>query len=235
VCSSDLGDSGNHVVDVRVEVQGPITAPVRLWMTVRDESGEVPATSEIVTLSPGDTFLDVPIEVDGDQRDDRDRVISVTIRALREAVTGHYLGTLRVLDDDPAAQATVTPTASAIEGEPLRWTISLDRPSDVYVAFGFKTVAPAVGLTEMLTNDVKPHWLKRCARVPQDPKPVSQVRFYCADVNFHPGVTERDLVTPTRADGRSEGEESVVWKLAWGDPEPPDPPWLLVGTVADPA
>jgi hypothetical protein len=40
---------------------------------------------------------------------------------------------------------------------------------------------------------------------------------------------------PTRADGRSEGEESVVWKLAWGDPETPDPPWLLVGTVADPA
>ena len=229
------GDGGTHTVDLRVAVQGTITTAVTLWMTVRDESGQGSPTSQIVTLSPGDTFVDVPVEVEGDQRDDLDLTVSVTVRALREAVTGHYLGTLRVLDDDPASQASVTPTASAVEGEPLRWTISLDRPSDVYVSFGFKTVPPDPGTTEMLTNDLRPRWLADCARVPKEPKPLSQVRFYCADVTFRPGVTERALALPTRPDARTEGEESVVWKLAWGDPSAPDPPWRLVGSVTDPA
>jgi len=157
------------------------------------------------------------------------------VRALHEAVTGHYIGTLLVRDDDPSPQITVTPTASAVEGEPLRWTISLDRPSDAQLYFGFKTVAPAAGLTEMSTDDVRPRWLKRCARPQRDPKPLSKVRFFCAMVEFKPGVTERTLVVPTARDDRVEGDEAVAWKLAWGEPELPRPRWLLTGTVSDPA
>ena len=227
------GDNGDHVVNLKVDVKGAITTPVRFWMGVSDAFGATPSTSKIVTLSPGDTFLNVPIRVDGDQRDDYDTSFTVMLRALRHAVTGHYIGTLQVRDDDPAAQATVTPTATAVEGRPLRWTISLDRQSDIYVTYDFQLVPPAVGLTEMSTDDVPSRWLQRCGRVPRNPKPLSQAQFYCTSVSFSPGVTDGSLVIPTVRDTRVEGDESVAWTLVWGDPEMPDPPWQLVGTVSD--
>ncbi len=227
------GDNGDHIVNLKVDVQGAIAVPLRFWMGVSDAFGATPTTSKIVTLSPGDTSLNVPIHVDGDQRDDYDTSFTVMLRALHEAVTGHYVGTLRVRDDDPAARATVTSTATAVEGRPLRWTISLDRQSDIYVSFDFELVPPAAGLTELSTNDVPVRWLQRCGQVPRTPKPMSQARFYCTSVSFPPGVTDGALVIPTVRDTRVEGDESVAWTLVWGDPEMPDPPWQLVGTVSD--
>lgn len=227
------GDDGDRIVDIRVEVGGAITVPVRFWVGVTDPSGDT--TSEIVTLSPGDTYLDVPINVDGDQRDDYNTSFTVTLRALHEVVTGRYTGTLRVRDDDPAAKATVTPTAAAQEGERLRWTVSLDKPSDIYVSFGFQFTPLDGGLTELKTNDVPSRWLERCGRVPRDPKPLSEAQLSCADVYFPPRTTEASMGVPTAQDARVEGDESVALTLAWGEPKMPDPPWQLIGTVSEPA
>ena len=229
------GNQGDHVVDIRVEVQGTITVPVQFWMGVNDDSGTIDSESSVVTLSPGDTHLDVPVHIDGNERDGYDNAITVTLRALHEAVTGHYVGVLRVLDDDPFPVATVTPTASAVEGEPLTWTISVDRPSDRSMEYYFKVVPPDAGLTELMTDDVRSRWLGRCGHVPQHPTPLSDARVNCGYVWFSPGQTERSLVVQTQSDSRVEGDEHMAWLLDYADPEPPDAPWTLVGTVSDPA
>ena len=87
--------------------------------------------------------------------------------------------------------------------------------------------------TELSTDDIPERWFNRCGRVPAVPKPLSQARIYCTTVGMEPGVTDSDLVIPTAADGRAEGDEFVALKLVWGYPILPDPPWHLTGTVSD--
>ena len=227
------GNGGNHVANLRVTVEGAITEPLRFWMELSEESGAVPSTDTIVTLSPGDTYFDVPIVVRADRRDDYDKVFTVQLRALSQVVTGHYVGSLTVRDDDPTPQATVTPSATAVEGEPLEWTVSLDHPSDLFVSFDFELVAPAAGLTELSTDDVPHRWLNKCGQVPATPKPMSRARFFCTSVFVAPRETEGSLVIRTTSDDRVEGDESVAWRLVWAEPEVPDPPWQLTGTVSD--
>lgn len=227
------GDGGNHVVNLRVRVKGAITSPIRFWMGLSDDSGSVRATGSTVTLTPGDSFFDVPIHVDGDNRDDYDQSFTLQTRALQEAVTGHYVGSLTIRDDDPSPVATVNPSATATEGSPLKWTVSLDRPSDRYLDFEFQLVPPAPGLQELATDDLPRRWLKHCSQVPRTPKPVSRARYHCTSVDLPPGTTEASLVMRTKLDHRVEGDEWVAWRLAWADPEMPDPPWRLTGTVSD--
>ncbi len=227
------GDDGEHVANLRIKVRGAITVPIRFWMAMTDDSGTTKPTNSIVTLSPGDTFIDVPVRYEGNQVDSDDTSFTVILRALHQAVTGNYLGSLTVLDDDPAPQATVTSSATAVEGAPLRWTVSLDGPSGRYITFNFALVKPADGLTELSTDDVPQRWLDRCGRVPASPKPLSQARIYCTSVDLPPGVTDGDLVIRTAKDNRVEGDESVAWQLVWGYPDLPDPPWQLTGTVSD--
>ena len=123
------GDDPEQVANLRIKVRGPITVPIRFWMSTSDDLGTTKPTSSIVTLSPGDTFIDVPIRYEGNQVDSDDMYFTVMLRALHQSVTGKYVGSLTVLDDDPAPHATVTTSATTVEGEPLRWTVSLDKPS----------------------------------------------------------------------------------------------------------
>jgi len=175
--------------------------------------------------------IDVPISVVGDDRDDYDVQGAVIVKALRDVVTGHYAGSVRIVDDDPAPVLRVERTWQTVaEGERLRWDLSLSLPSDKWVALTLRPTSPTAG-TELTLADLGVRF-RRNHGLPTDDRqvPLSQTRLRVW-TSFEPGVITGRLTLPTRVDDLDEGLERVVLNAR----EDPDlrVPWLLRGLVTD--
>ncbi|MGN9909985.1 hypothetical protein ACTMTJ_20765 [Phytohabitans sp. LJ34] len=95
----DEGDSGTVTYQVPLTVSGSGHGEVRLLIV--DSSGKGEVTERLVTVRPGVTRIDVPIQVTGNTTFDGDQQIIVAAKALRGTVIGDYDGGIYIRDDDP--------------------------------------------------------------------------------------------------------------------------------------
>jgi hypothetical protein len=224
------GDAGSRTELIRVTVTGPATGSEQVWVQPPDpEYAGVPGYP--VTLSPGQSVIAVPLSVSGDRRDDYDVEAAVLVKALRDVVTGHYAGSVRIVDDDPAPVLRVERTWQTVaEGERLRWDLSLSAPSDKWVTLTLRPTPPTAG-TELTLADLGVRFRRNHGLPTGDRQvPLSQTRLRLWR-SFEPGVTTGRLALPTRVDDLDEGLERVVLSAK----EDPDlrVPWLLRGLVTD--
>ncbi|MCX5373647.1 hypothetical protein [Streptomyces sp. NBC_00103] len=224
------GDSGTRTYHVPVQVSGHGSGRVRFYV-VDPETLE--ATEKVVTVRPGSTPIDVPIEVKGDTRFAYDVTQDLLVKAVRGAVVGSYRGGVTVQNDDPAPKVTLAPVADRVtEGESLSWRITLSETADVDFWQPVR-VLPVTEGAELSTKDVDPQWLlDYSGDVPDPERPLSDANLWVW-LNVRAGTTEVDFTVPTVKDQVAEPAESMRLALTDDSAEPlPDRP-VQTGTVVD--
>lgn len=225
------GDSGERSYRVPVQLSGRGAGQVRLFVT-DPVTGKV--TDRLVTVRPGAHDIDVPVKVTGNTRYGDALTHDVFVKAVRGAVVGSHRGGVTAENDDPMPTLGVTPVADrVVEGEPLKWRVTLSAAADVEMG-GMMAMLPVTGGTELSSKDVDPTWLEEYAGASPDPeRPLSKVEGLSLWVSVPEGETSTELTLPTLTDGVAEPVESVRLRLAddSGEPVPGAP--VVTGTVVD--
>lgn len=91
------GNSGTVTYQVPATVTGSGSGQVRVFVV--DPSTNV-ATASVVTVSPGQTTISIPITVTGNTVDEPDRTYLVGAKAIKGVFVGDVFGALTVHDDD---------------------------------------------------------------------------------------------------------------------------------------
>ncbi|MEU8658548.1 hypothetical protein [Actinoplanes philippinensis] len=199
----DEGDSGTDSYTVRVTSKGPRTATVRLSVV---DGRTYRATSWVAEVKPGTSVIPVPVSVPGNTTYGGDRRWTVVAKAIRGVVVGDYDGGVVVREDEPAPEATITPSATAAEGSPLTWTITLSAAVDDFTYLIFLPQSPASG-PELSSTDLDPQWFtENSGEDPEPSRPLSGSGLQ-PFVEVPTGTTSVQLSMPTVADGQAEGAE----------------------------
>ncbi|MFF7528416.1 hypothetical protein ACFZB2_04785 [Streptomyces bobili] len=226
----DEGDSGTrtHQIPVRVSGEGQGDGQVRLFVS-DPVTGRT--TVRPVRIRPGDSVVDVPVEVEGNTRHADDLSHHVYVKAVSGAVVGSHVGGLTVRNDDPRPEVTVTPLADRVtEGESLTWRVTLATAADVEVPVPFSFLA--AGGAELSTTDVDPRWLEEThGESPLPERPLSEVAGMSLLAAVPAGQLSTEVAIPTIADGAAEPEETVRIQL-FGFEEPPVGP-VFTGRIED--
>ncbi|WP_371599617.1 hypothetical protein [Streptomyces sp. NBC_00564] len=224
------GDSGTITYHVPVQVSGHGSGKVR-FSVLDPDTGE--ATDKLVTVRPGSTPIDVPVEVKGDTRFGYDEQYDVIAKAVRGAVIGSYRGGVTALNDDPEPEVSLTPVKDqGVEGDTLTWRISLSEPADADIWQPVR-ILPVTEGAELSTKDVDPQWLLDYAgELPDPERALSQANVW-AWMNIPAGSTSVDFIVPTVKDQLTEPAESVRLVLTDYDLEPLPGHPVLTGTVVD--
>ncbi|MFC4069641.1 hypothetical protein [Actinoplanes subglobosus] len=225
------GDSGTATYTVRVRTQGPKAAKVRLFLT---DARTYETTNWLVDVKPGTTRIPVPVKVPGNTTYGGDRRYTLTAKAVRSAVVGDYDGGVVVTEDEPVPDVTITPSATAAEGSPLTWTVSLSAEIDDFTYLLFLTQPPATG-PELSSTDVDPQWFTENAfEDPEPSRPLSATNLQ-PFLEFPPGTTSVPFTVPTVADTLTEGTEHVLFQGLFFLPGAWEPVYLppAAGTVTD--
>ncbi|WP_405933777.1 hypothetical protein [Streptomyces sp. NBC_00827] len=224
------GDSGTITYHVPVQVSGHGSGKVR-FSVLDPDTGE--ATDKLVTVRPGSTPIDVPVEVKGDTRFGYDEQYDVIAKAVRGAVIGSYRGGVTALNDDPEPEVSLTPVKDqGVEGDTLTWRISLSEPADADIWQPVR-ILPVTEGAELSTKDVDPQWLlDYSGELPDPERALSQANVW-AWMNIPAGSTSVDFIVPTVKDQLTEPAESVRLALTDYDLEPLPGHPVLTGTVVD--
>ncbi|WP_405911038.1 hypothetical protein [Streptomyces sp. NBC_00828] len=224
------GDSGTITYHVPVQVSGHGSGKVR-FSVLDPDTGE--ATDKLVTVRPGSTPIDVPVEVKGDTRFGYDEQYDVIAKAVRGAVIGSYRGGVTALNDDPEPEVSLTPVKDqGVEGDTLTWRISLSEPADADIWQPVR-ILPVTEGAELSTKDVDPQWLlDYSGELPDPERALSQANVW-AWMNIPAGSTSVDFIVPTVKDQLTEPAESVRLVLTDYDLEPLPGHPVLTGTVVD--
>ncbi|WP_433794764.1 hypothetical protein [Actinoplanes sp. CA-252034] len=199
----DEGDSGTATYTVQVTSKGPRTATIRLFVI---DGRTYQTTSWTAEVKPGTTRIPVPVSVPGNTTYGGDRRWTVAAKALRNAVVGDYDGGVAVREDEPAPDATITPSATAAEGSPLNWTVTLSTPVDDFTYLIFLPQPPAAG-PELSSTDLDPQWFAdNSGEDPEPSRPLTATNLQ-PFVEIPADTTSVQLSVPTVADGEAEGTE----------------------------
>ncbi|MEV0901097.1 hypothetical protein [Actinoplanes sp. NPDC049802] len=228
----DEGDSGPTTYTVPVLIRGGEAARIRLFLT---DSRTDETTSWVADIKPGTTRIPVPIAVAGNTTYGGDRRYTLAAKAITDAVVGDYDGGVLVREDEPIPEVTFTPpTATATEGVPLAWTVTLSAPADGELTLGLIAREPETG-PELSSTDVDPAWFTEITgRDPEPSRPLSAggvVRFLTID----PGTTTLEVTVPTITDATAEGAEHLTFDTYLYPPDAWFPEVLppIHGTVTD--
>jgi hypothetical protein len=226
------GGPGSRTVTLPLQIRGEIVRPAVLWVSVSDPTGS-PQSYRLV-LPPGTTEAGIPITIEGNDQYDPYYLgdHTVTLRALSQVTTGEYVGTLRVVEDDPAPTLTFEATRGRVaEGDTLVFTATLSAPISADLWYSL-TLAEVPGVPTLWTDDVTPEFLSLWTGwVPDPPVPLWQTIY--PSLNIPTGATTATFEIPTVADGIVEGREVILVTLeAWEDPLLPMP-ITVRGTVRD--
>jgi hypothetical protein len=224
------GDSGTRTYQIPVSVTGNGTGTVRLFLLTG--SGR-DFTSQLVTVRPGQTSIDVPIEVTGNTRWSRDSQRGLYAKAVQGTVAGAYNGGLTVVNDDPQPTITFTPVADKVtEGGVLKWQATISAVADSEIFLRGSVLPPSGGAPELSSTDVDPEWFRETAF--EDPLPsrlLSETRLRVS-LQVAPGQLSDELTIPTVADTEAEPAEQVRIRLG-SSPPGSGPQFEAVGTVTD--
>jgi hypothetical protein len=205
------------VLNIPVTVHGTLTSPARLSVQVVDfnaDRGELPPPY-VLTLAPGQRHAVIPISFERDSRDDIGvREYSVIAYPLRGVMTGDYLGSGRVLDDDPTPAATLSVLDGSVsEGEPAQWRIRLEKPVDYALSYRLRAVDTGERHQPLRTNDVPKRWLRHhLGEAPEQPVSLAKAGLTLYE-SIRAGERSAVVSAPTVADQRAEQAESLELRV----------------------
>jgi hypothetical protein len=163
----------------------PLTLPGSIWVTryTYNILGNIEDGFQLDLVPGGSSTVMASIVVFNGVRDNlydpyRDlENFYLGIESKKGVVTGAYIGSVTVEEDDPNPTfSVVSSNATAIECSNLLWTVELSSPA-FYKNIYFAVVKPTNG-TELMTDDVDPSWLqKHGQKVPSIAVPLSRLNI----------------------------------------------------------
>lgn len=227
------GNGGTRTEQVHITLSGPVTGGEQLWVQPPDPDYQG-VRGSLVTLTPGQTEVTVPVTVTGDQRDDYDIEATVAIQALHGVITGNAIGSVRILDDDPKPVLHVDSTWQTVaEGHRLRWDFTLSTPSDKWIWLPLGPVAQTTG-TELQLGDLTQRFLRSRGLGKADltlPFSQSPLQLWAG---LDQGQTTARVSMPFADDGTVEGPEDATFRIQYPRRQDVRLPWPLHARVVDP-
>ncbi|GAB7045487.1 hypothetical protein [Catenuloplanes indicus] len=219
------GPGDEQTYQIPVAVTGAADGRIRLSVVQPNGASSVSWTA---TVRPGQTTIDVPVTVRGDDVWNHDQeIIEVLAKAETGVVVGDYVGTVDVRNDDPAGTVTAGPaTGTVTEGGTLTWRLTLSAPSESDYAQTLYAAFPPAGGPELSTADVDPRWLLDTFGVPAEPaRPLHEVVYWWPYIPA--GSLTAEFAIPTIREDLAEPAETVELRSIT-DERPP-----LTGVVTD--
>jgi hypothetical protein len=198
--------NGPKTVNFKVNSNKALKSPATIWLTNGNESFQV-------NLSAGSStqVAQVPYVFIGDKiYTPLSFSADFAVAAVKGVVTGNYIGSLTILEDDPIPTLSVkTKMVTAKEGKSLIWELRLSAPANGYFV-DFIIIPPSKG-KEISTNDIPTSWLQQFVDgMPPSATPLSSIQNIVITVLFGYGITKANLIIPIATDGIAEDEESIV-------------------------
>jgi hypothetical protein len=171
-------DSGTSTVRLAIPVRGTARSTSRVWVDTASVTDGA-STGRAYTLRPGQKSLDVPVTVLADGTFSVDPVqYVVSVTALRDAVTGRYVGALDVGSDvPPPTLAALDAHVDVTQGETARWTLRLSAPLRGWFSTGLTFTRPSEG-AEVVSTQVLRSWADQHLQTPRSkdgtPRPLSR-------------------------------------------------------------
>jgi hypothetical protein len=194
----------DHVLEVPISITGKVRQSARIsFMAISaGDRADIPD----VTVAPGDRQVVMRMPITGNTIVNLEKRIRIQALAMTGIVGGQTVLQLKIRDDEPPPVVTVTPTATAVEGSALTWTVTLSEPVAERLAAEVTFVSPASG-TELTTGDMPADWLadmySGTGDLPLSKAHVNMFAFIPA------GDTTATIELPTAVDDSAEGPESV--------------------------
>lgn len=158
----EVTPSGTATVQLSIPIRGTVKATSRVWVDTASAWTGV-GNGRSYTLKPGQTSLSVPVTVIADGTFATDPVeYLVSVVALRDAVTGRYVGALDVGNTVPPPTMTaLQPQVEVTQGDTVRWTLRLSGPvrgwSNLALAFESPQAGPELTSAQVLRSWADQH------------------------------------------------------------------------------
>ena len=171
------------------------------------------ATSGTLSFAPGDTSMTVTVPTGDDTTDEDDETLTLTLSGAANAGIGTATATGTIDNDDTAPSLSVE-DASAMEGDPLTFTVELAAVSGRTVTVGYATADGTA-----TTASSAPGGADYTAR--------------SGTLSFAPGTLTQPVAVPTRQETTDEDDETFTLMLSneVNAALPSDP--TATGTIAD--
>ena len=152
------------------------------------------ATSGTLSFGPGDTSMTVTVPTGDDTTDEADETLTLTLSGAANAGIGTATATGTIDNDDTAPSLSVE-DASAMEGDPLTFTVELAAVSGKTVTVGYATADGTA-----TTASSAPGGADYTAR--------------SGTLSFAPGTTTQPVTVPTRQETTDEDDETFTLTLS---------------------
>ncbi len=201
---------GRVTADVPFTVHN-LDRPGRAVVVVAGSTGRDRFTLD---LAPGQTTGTLPFTYEPDDLDDLggERVF-FTAYATRGLMTSSYLGSARIVDDDPTPQVTARPVDRSVrEGGAVRLRVTLAAPVD----YGLFLLAEVVRgpRPDVTVSDVRARAFEGLGGREADPDQPLGSSGAGLFAFVPPGRTSLTVEVPTRVDRRVEPRESLTFRTA---------------------
>lgn len=209
------GNAGATDVNVPFTIDGPVREDTQI-VVLRSlwPFGELLPPLH-VPVAAGQHAGSISFSIDGDTRDDIDVTrFALFAFATRRLMTGDYVGTARILDDDPPPTVHVTQVARHVtEGHAAQWRVTLSTATDYQIlVFGRPVWGQVLG-ERLKVGDLPLQWARDHIypmRPPGTPLNRTNLLLYGS---INPGRLTTTLSLPVRRDGVDESIESISMRL----------------------
>ncbi|MBU2960317.1 hypothetical protein KO516_05690 [Citreicella sp. C3M06] len=141
------GDSGSQLALFEIDLSRPASSALTVLYTTKNVSAiagqDYQAQSGSVTFAPGQTTASVAVPVFGDMISEPTEAFSLVVTPPSNSVfgTGGLVGTATVLDDDSGAGPVISiADGAALEGEYIRFVVTLSEPASDAVTVNYRTL-----------------------------------------------------------------------------------------------
>jgi dienelactone hydrolase len=198
-------------------VTGDLTRPAQLVVGVVDEAERRGRRSRLrLDLAPGQTEGAIRYEYEGNTIDDWPRRLTTYgAYAVEEVMTDAYYGRVDLLDDDPAPRLRVRAATRVREGDQIRISASLSRPTgyfSVLVARAVKGEGPG---RRLAVGDLPAAWARDHFLDPRQAGRTLHGADFGLFEELSPGERRARFRIPVRRDGVREGVERLTLRFQW--------------------
>jgi hypothetical protein len=194
---------GPQTGQVQIIANKPLPSPGALWIMGLK-----------VNMATGSQSVSLPIAWEGDDGPHTNfPLFSLSMGALKGVVTGNYMASIQLVEDDLISPISDQQRITAVEGTSLIWSFHIPNNITVPINLSCWVVPPIVG-KELTTHDVMEGWLQSTIGMtrPSEQIPLSRLNAFTS-ISFPVGVTSANLTIPIEVDFQTEGtERTIIWE-----------------------